>query len=134
LAGTIEPDTPAQESKLDIRHRSYVMGAVLESVAFVEAFINELLQDAADNHPSYVNAMPVSWREAWALLWSETRDGNAPLLLKFQLALIAAGAAPFDRGAPPYQSSELPPGQVGRDPLVGCKGRIEQWVAICIHI
>lgn len=31
-----------------VRHRSYVITAVAESVAFLEAFINELFQDAKD--------------------------------------------------------------------------------------
>lgn len=37
------------EARFSIRHRSYVLGAVGEAVAFLEAFINELFQDAQDD-------------------------------------------------------------------------------------
>jgi hypothetical protein len=36
------------EARFSIRHRSYVLGALGEAVAFLEAFVNELFQDAAD--------------------------------------------------------------------------------------
>ena len=40
--------------RFDIQHRSYSVNAVLSSVAFLEAAVNELFQDAADNHESYI--------------------------------------------------------------------------------
>jgi hypothetical protein len=34
----------ADQSRIFLQHRSYVMGAVMESVAFLEAFINEMFR------------------------------------------------------------------------------------------
>lgn len=107
MAGTIEPPAAPPDGRLDIRHRSYVIGAVVESVAFAEAFINELLQDAADAHPSYVGSISATARSAWASLWAETNDGSISMLVKYQLALVATGAAPFERRVQPYQDMAL---------------------------
>jgi len=47
LASDIEAAHQGQ-SKFNIKHRTYVTGAVFASVAFLEAAINELFKDAAD--------------------------------------------------------------------------------------
>ena len=40
--------------KFDIRHRALVINSILSSVAFAEAAINEVFQDASDQHHSYI--------------------------------------------------------------------------------
>lgn len=87
----------------DPEHRSYAFGAILESTAFLEAVINEQLQDAADGHGGKLPGAAAGW----AALWEESDEGYMPLLAKYQLALVAAGKEPLDRGAEPFQSVRL---------------------------
>ncbi len=99
-------------------HEAYAMGAVLSSVAFLEAAINELYADAADDsHPSevmrsigegYAMEMPKDARGLLAGLWStEKFRMGARTLEKYETALRMAGAAGFDRGAQLYQDVAL---------------------------
>jgi hypothetical protein len=106
LASDIEATWTAGP-KFHFQHRGYVIAAVLESVAFLEAMINELLQDAADGHEGYVGHLDAAIRVALASLWSESRDGTLSTLAKYQLALVAAGQTPLERGANPYQAVQL---------------------------
>lgn len=99
-------------------HEAYAMGAVLSSVAFVEAAVNELYADAADNsHPSetmrsigegYAMKMPKDVRGLLAGLWSTEKFRlTARTLEKYEVALRAAGGEEFDRGSHPYQDVAL---------------------------
>ena len=45
-------------SVFDIKHRAYVTKSILSSVAFIEAAINEVFQDAFDGHESYLSTLP----------------------------------------------------------------------------
>jgi hypothetical protein len=47
-----------RQDVFDIRNRGCVLTAVVESVAFLEAAINELYQDSTDGHPSSWHAEP----------------------------------------------------------------------------
>jgi hypothetical protein len=99
-------------------HEANAMGAVLSSVAFLEAAVNELYADAAeDSHPSeimrsigegYAIKMPKRVRDLLAGLWGTERFRvGARTLEKYDTALRMAGAARFDRGAQPYQDVAL---------------------------
>lgn len=99
-------------------HEAYAMGAVLSSVAFLEAAVNELYADAADDsHPSeivrsigegYAMEMPKDVRGLLAGLWGTERFRmGARTLEKYEIALRIAGAAGFDRGTQPYQDVAL---------------------------
>jgi hypothetical protein len=60
----------AGDSRISVQQRAYVLSAVGEAVAFLEAFINELYQDAADDtagaadglSPGMVRLMAEHWR------------------------------------------------------------------------
>jgi hypothetical protein len=99
-------------------HDAYAMGAVLSSVAFVEAAVNEVYADAADDsHPmevmriigeGYAERMPEELRSLLAGLWNTQRwRMTASTLDKYQVALGFAGAERFDPGAAPFQDVRL---------------------------
>lgn len=106
LASTREAEENMVHS-FDVRHRAYVMGAVLESVAFLESLINELLQDAADDHPGYLGSLDQGIRKGLGAFWEETDDGNVKCLVKYQATLALSHKELFDRGAAPYQEAAL---------------------------
>ena len=54
LATEIE-DNNQLEPVFNLEHRIYVINSVLSAVAFLEAAINELFQDAYDEHQIYIN-------------------------------------------------------------------------------
>jgi hypothetical protein len=90
----------------DIEHRAYVVSSIISAVAFMEAAINELLQDAADEQPPYLSPLPGPTVKALAELWRMAQEKWA-FLDKYQAALLVAGKEPFNRGALPYQDADL---------------------------
>ena len=90
----------------DLRHRSYVVAAIFQSVAFVEALINELLKDAADNQPGYLAKVEPAILQGLAAYW-DTDEGYAKILSKYQVALVVARCPPLNSGQQPYQDMAL---------------------------
>lgn len=94
--------------KFDIRHRAFVTNSILSSVAFAEAAINEVFQDAADGHSSYISKLPENQIEILSDYWNMTEMKNKShisTLDKYQLALRFCGVPPFDTGQNPYQDA-----------------------------
>jgi hypothetical protein len=93
----------------DGRHRAYVIGAVLSSASFLEAFINELFQDAYDGYVNRLGAFDENARSLMASLWSVTEVDHKTLsaLDKYDLALKLSGHGGLDKGREPYQSARL---------------------------
>lgn len=94
------------------------MGAVLSSVAFLEAAVNELYADTADDThldevmrdigEGYAMDMPKDLRGLLAGLWNTDRFRiGARTLERYQIALKAAGAKGFEKGSAPYQDVAL---------------------------
>lgn len=97
-------------SRFDIEHRTYATNAILSSVAFMEAAVNELFQDAADNHQSYIEPLSSEVRAAMATLWKVTEERNRSpfsILEKYQVALTCAQKDAFPEGELPYQDANL---------------------------
>lgn len=92
--------------RFDVRQRACVVGAVLASVGFAEAAINEVVQDVADGHLSYVGVLSEQARVAISSYWHESR-GRGPLVAKYQTCLGLAGCTPLASAAEPYQSFAL---------------------------
>jgi len=93
LAKSLEQGWKATEIHpewVDIRpkHRAYVVGSILTSVAFLEATINELFSHAADTDWSmpFMKDSP-RCREALAQAWSEKDTERLPTLKKYDRAL-----------------------------------------------
>ena len=93
LAAEIE-DSHEGRSRFSIEHRAYVMNSILSSVAFLEAAINELYQDAYDNHTSYIENIDKELISNLADIWkiTEVNKGSAiKLLPKYQIAGLGGG-------------------------------------------
>lgn len=102
--------TDSGQSRFSVEHRAYVIGAVVEAGAFLEAAINELFKDCVDSHLGYIktlspvctNALRDKWNE-----WHVNRRVTVPTLDKYVAALVCCAVSPFDRGAAPFQDVEL---------------------------
>lgn len=96
-------------SRFDIEHRAYVASAVINAAAFIEAFLNELFQDAADNHgvtdDGYIAPLPERTRLLMREWWVRTGGGFERVLEKAQLLLVFAGQETLDEGAQPFQDA-----------------------------
>jgi len=109
LAGEIE-DKHKGRSIFNIEHRAYVMNSILSSVAFLEAAINELFQDAHDKHLVYLENLDQSTISILSDFWDMTEEDNKSFLSildKYQMALRFADKEPFLKGENPYQRTNL---------------------------
>ncbi|MET8140808.1 hypothetical protein ABZU32_10905 [Sphaerisporangium sp. NPDC005288] len=88
----------AGQSVFDLRHRTLVISAICESAFFLEAAINEIFQDAKDEHHSYIGGLDGSLLSAMAAVWDATNNGYLEVLKKYDLALRLAGHESFDPG------------------------------------
>lgn len=137
LAGEIE-DAHNGRSRFDIKHRVYVTNSLLSSVAFLEAVINELYQDAFDQHSSYLSMLSQGIRDLRADFWAMTEEENKSpisILDKYQLALRFCGKEPFKKGESPYQEvdsivkirnalTHYKPQSLGGDNIYRLEGRL----------
>lgn len=94
----------------EIRHRAFTINSILSSVAFVEAAINEVFQDALDNHHFYIESLGKDKIELLADYWRMTeieKKSHLSALDKYQLALRFCGREPFKKDENPYQDANL---------------------------
>jgi hypothetical protein len=111
LAAAIEAAHSGQ-SRFDLRHRGYVLSAILAAEGFLEAMVNELFQDAVDEHnlsgDGYLAPLSRDTHLLMARMWQAT-DGGRGLgpLDKYDLLLAAVGMASLDRGRNPYQDAQM---------------------------
>lgn len=94
-----------QAPMTSIQHRAYVITAVAEAVAFLEATVNEVFQDAADAHHSYVGGLGPTKIAALATYWQTLDRGMAYVLKKYTRALTDCGATPIPTTDPRYQDA-----------------------------
>jgi hypothetical protein len=106
LAGQIEAAHAASESRFSIEHRGYVLSSIIASVAFLEAMVNELYQDAADGHASYVGSLPTECRRLMADLWRVGEAERLGAIAKCEMLLSLVGAS-LDRGDQIYENAKL---------------------------
>jgi len=109
LAGRMEA-THAGQSRFDVEHRGHVLSSIVASAAFLEAMVNELYQDAADDHAppdGYITPLSASCRRLMAELWRSTDGGMLKEIPKYEMLLAFAEAPALDRGAQPYQDASL---------------------------
>ena len=92
----------------NIANRAYVTNAVLSAVAFLEAAINEIYDDAVDGHEPYVKSLSVATKACLTHLWTRRKSlERSPVLRKYQKALHCAGLPVFDEGTLPYEDADL---------------------------
>jgi hypothetical protein len=101
----------AVSRKIDPEYRSCVITSVSSAVAFLEALVNEVYDDAGDmqNSASVAVGLTDQARAQMAILWESYGKGgrHVNVLEKYQLALLMAGQPQLDKGANPYQN--VPP-------------------------
>lgn len=100
------PDRWAEAHALD---QTYAIGAVLSSVAFLEATINEMFADAADDIPfEHLKGLDGGIIEGMKALWQLDipRTATFPIIRKYEAALAVARRSPLPRGVEPRQSVE----------------------------
>jgi hypothetical protein len=105
VCGEIE-DSLVGKKPFDFEHRAYVTATIISAVAFLEASINEVFQDAFDEQTSYVANLSSETRGLMKDFWGETegtRKSTARILEKYQCALHFANVDKFNQGKSPYQ-------------------------------
>lgn len=98
-----------EEPRFSLKHRGLVLSSIIQSVAFLESAINEILQDAADSHDTEkLSSVTDQALRAWGGLWEALEQGNTGSALRYySAALISAGFPPFEQGQEPWQSAQL---------------------------
>jgi hypothetical protein len=95
---------------IDMQTRSYATASILEAVAYLESYVNEVWQDAADHHPgedtpprlgTLTPAVIGRLRELWK---SDRLERTLSVLEKYSVAAVFADQSPLGSGAEPYQS------------------------------
>jgi hypothetical protein len=109
LVRRIEDDHTG-ESRFDLEHRGYVLSSVLSAVGFLEAMVNELFQDAHDDHApdgGAITPLDANTRLLMAEYWRSTEQGKGRALDKYQALLRFAGEPALDQGAQLFQDASL---------------------------
>ncbi|MCZ6865375.1 MAG: hypothetical protein O7D98_07145 [Candidatus Dadabacteria bacterium] len=93
----------------NINHRAYIHNSVLSSVAFLEAAINELFQDAYDEHQIYINSLAPTVIQELATYWANTemKGKHKPTLVKYKQALIISDSEKMIEDENPYEDTRL---------------------------
>jgi hypothetical protein len=86
-----------------VEHSAYVVGAVTDSVAFMECVINEVLQDVTDEFESHIGTLSRAVRQRLVGYW--ITGERSSILDKYDHVLKLAGRAPMNRGVDPAQSA-----------------------------
>ena len=89
-----------QPNYTEVAH--YAIGAVLLSVAALEAGINEIYLAAVDNAHKNYQQLSNDQVRMLSCLWEEIEQFS--ILKKYQVALVACGKETFNKGADPFQS------------------------------
>jgi hypothetical protein len=106
MAGAIEAD-PGRPSESVQEHRGHVLASVISSVSALEAAINELFCDAADNHLPRLVGLPQETVHLWAEMWRSgiPRTARYAILDKYDIALTLSRKERLDRSKDPVQSA-----------------------------
>ena len=85
-------------------HRAYVTAAIVFSVAFLEASINEFYLEARDSNQKTLEGLSDAEIAVIAELWDTVEQHT--VLGKYQVALAACRKQRFDKGAEPFQRTD----------------------------
>ena len=88
--------------ELRAEHRAYVTGAIIVSVASLEATINEVFISATDNDNLFKDFDPTI-PKVLAEFWTWDIVERSSILKKYRCVLAVANKETFDRGNTPYQ-------------------------------
>lgn len=84
--------------------RSNALAAVLLAAASLESSVNEFYQQAVDNDKNALKSLSPTQIKLLAELWSEIEKLSP--VRKYQVALVAMGHEPMDKGQEPYRSAD----------------------------
>lgn len=107
-----ESELLAQGIAFHIQHRSFAITAVISAVCFLEAHVNEVFADAADDNAvvrQRVRGIPEEAMNLLAQLWNgpEVAAGDRlAILAKYQLALVACGKSRMAANRNPFQKAQ----------------------------
>jgi len=90
-------------------NKSYVIGAIISSVAFLESIISELFWSAAKNPTGIAKGLNKNLRDRMAKIYNNFFDiyKNLPTLEKYQYALMLNEQNLFNIGINPFQNAKL---------------------------
>ncbi|ABD10271.1 hypothetical protein ThrDRAFT_01695 [Frankia casuarinae] len=103
----------------DPRHRAFVISSITASCAFLEAMVNELLEDIADGFADgvfsdYVSPLPDNTKRVIAVFWRKEKAGRvetvlekSDVLTKLDMILATAGLPRIDTSRRPWQEVDL---------------------------
>jgi len=103
----IESNHPGR--RFDPDHRALAVASIIAAVNFLEAMINELFTDAADEHGLVDDGYlaPLDARSVHLMReWWTVSKGQDRLLDKYQMFCVFTGNPRLDKGAEPFQSAE----------------------------
>jgi len=110
-SGRVEHENEGKDSipsEVQSHHRAYVTGCVFSTASFLEAQINEIFTDAADNQRGFIHPLGdkiLILAEMWRL--GVPRTASYPILKKYEIALALAEKGKLDRGALVYRNISL---------------------------
>ena len=92
-----------------IKHRAFCVNAIFSAVSFLEASINELFMDAADNRNGAIKDLADHEVEALAGMWKLNipRTASFSIIEKYQIALTLLKKECFNLGSEPAQSVSI---------------------------
>jgi uncharacterized protein YutD len=100
VCGEIENSLVGTQT-FNIEHRAYVIATIVCAVAFLEAAINEVFQDAFDKHQSYVGNLNSNtlalMKDFWETTGETKNKSRTAILRKYQLALCFACVPKFEK-------------------------------------
>lgn len=86
-------------------NRSYIIGALFSSIAFLEATVNEIYQDARELETGYLSAFNPSHRVRMIEYWEKRQ--RAPMIDKYNEMLRIITGETLNKGTEPYQSIKV---------------------------
>ncbi len=98
----------APGSEIVTQHRAYVTGCIFSVASFLEAQINEIFTDAADDQRDKIHKLGdriYLFAEMWKL--GIPRTPSYSILEKYEIALALAEKEPLDHGGVVYQDVKL---------------------------
>jgi hypothetical protein len=95
------------DPNFNIQHRAYATNAILSSATFLEAAVNEVFDDAIDNHRGYIDPLSEETRRCLSDFWASDKNRRRPTLKKYRKALGCANQTLFDESGQPLTDARL---------------------------
>jgi len=96
-------------TEIYVRYQSNVIGAILMSVSFIEAYINETYCDISDNNSKFSPSISNDKLSLIENMWNRgiPRTARYSILEKYEILLELLNVEKFNKGTAPYQEVKL---------------------------